>query len=85
MNIDAKELIASFLIPPNGKSPEAIKARILHWVDVANHPERHVLDPSNAYAIAVKRRTARQNARKLIDRHPEVALQIKSERSQEAS
>jgi len=85
MNIDARELITSFLIPPNGKSPQAVKARILHWVDVANHPEKYVPDPNNPYAIAAKRRTARQNARKLIQRHPELAAQLKAERSQEVA
>jgi len=89
MNIDVEQLVNRFLIPPSGSSPSAIKDRIRHWVDVANFPEKHVDDATNRYAVAAMRRSGRQNARKLIQRHPELALEIQKEeqrgKSQEAA
>jgi hypothetical protein len=85
MSTNVEELINNFLTPPKGKSPEDIKARILHWVDIANHPENHVTDSTNQFAVAAKRRTARQNARSLIRKHPTIAAQIKTTDSQEGA
>lgn len=85
MSIDIDNLINSFLTPPKGKSPGAIKDRIQHWIDIANFPEKHVDDPTNRYAVAAIRRSARQNARKLIRRHPELALEIQNEEQRSAS
>ena len=49
--------IEKFLIPTPGKSPQAIKDRILHWVEVANHPEKFT-STQDIHAIAAKRKNA---------------------------
>lgn len=74
-----KEFTDKFLKPPKGDSPEQIEARIRHWVDVANHPEAFVAGDKNPYSISAKRRSALQNLRRLLKRHPDVAKTIMQE------
>jgi hypothetical protein len=68
-----KEFADKFLKAPRGDSPEQIAARIRHWVDVANHPEAFVAGDTSPYAISAKRRSARQNLRRLLQKHPHIA------------
>ena len=74
-----KEFTDKFLNLPKGDSPEQIEARIRHWVDVANHPEAFTNGDTSPYSISAKRRSARQNLRRLLQRHPEVAKTIMQE------
>jgi hypothetical protein len=60
-----QQLIDRFLIPAPGRSPEKIKASILRWVAVANAERSGRL-----------RRLARQNVRRLAQRHPGIAAEI---------
>jgi hypothetical protein len=78
MQQSVQDLIDKFLTPPKGNSPEAIRAKLLYWVERANHPEKHSQDNSK-FAIADVRRKARQNARRIITRYPEVAFQLAKE------
>lgn len=71
-----KEFTEKFLQIPKGDSPEQIEARIRHWVDVVNHPEAFVAEDTSPYAISAKRRSARQNLRRLLQKHPDVAEAI---------
>lgn len=71
--------LETFLEPPPGKSPQQIKARLLHWIELANHPERFSVDKS-AIALAKKRRSARQSLKRLAERHPEIAAALLRER-----
>ena len=68
-----KDFTDKFLKLPKGDSPEQIAARIRHWVDVANTPEAFVEADTSPYAIRAKRRSALQNVRRLLKRHPDVA------------
>lgn len=68
-----KEFADKFLKPQKGDSPEDITARIRHWVDVVNHPEAFVTGDKSPHAISAKRRSGRQNLRRLLKRHPDVA------------
>ena len=54
------------------------KERILHWVEVARHPEDHTTDKS-PHAIAAIRKNARQNVRRLAVRNPKIAAQLMEE------
>ncbi len=78
MHQNVQELINKFLTPSKGHSPEAITERLMHWVERANHPEKYSQDIS-PFAIADLRRKARQNARRIILRHPDVAAKLVSE------
>lgn len=78
------EFLNEFLFPPKGHAPVDIKAKIEHWLEVANHPELFVTD-GNAYEAAYKRRLALNNLRRLIQRHPAIAQQIHEERASSAT
>jgi hypothetical protein len=62
--------IRKHLTPPTGSSPADIKARLFHWIQVANNPETFCEDQS-PYALAAKRRSARQNVVRILKKHPE--------------
>lgn len=74
--------IEKFLIPTPGKSPQAIKDRILHWVEVANHPEKFT-STQDIHAIAAKRKNARQCVKDLAARHPDIIAVLSAERTEE--
>jgi len=73
--------LKAFLAPPPGDSPQDIKARLLHWIAVANEPHKFLTE-NNPHSVAAKRRSARQNLRRLAQRHPEIADQLMKERNQ---
>lgn len=81
MNTAIDTFLNNFLTPPPGSSPKDIKDRLLHWIEIANHPEVGTADPT-PHTIAQRRRKARQNVRRLALRHPAVADQLMLERSQ---
>lgn len=56
---DVQHFIQTFFNSPSGKSPEVLKAKLIHWMTLANDP-----------ASADVRRRARQNAIRLVKRHP---------------
>ena len=70
-----------YLSAPQGSSPEQIVARIRHWIHVANHPEQFVNGDTSRYAISAKRRSARQNLRRLLKSYPAIAEQVMQEDS----
>ena len=80
MQQSVQDLINKFLPNPKGSSPESIQARLLFWIERANHPEKFSDDISK-FAIADVRRKARQNARRLITRHPDLAAKLASEQA----
>ena len=82
MQQSTRVFLQTFLAPPEGKSPQDIKARLLHWIEVANSPEQFTGDPS-AHTLAAKRRSARQNVKRLAERHPEIAAQLMHDRVHE--
>ncbi len=67
-----------FLQPAKGDSPEQIANRIRHWIEVCNRAEEFCQD-SSPYALSAKRRSARQNLRRLVKKHPLIAEQIRRE------
>ena len=76
-NLD--EFIQTFLpSPPKGDSPANIATRIRHWIDVYNHPEKFT-DDHSPYALRAKKRSARQNVRRLAEKHPDIAGRIMAE------
>jgi hypothetical protein len=78
MTVSLDTFFQRFLRPPKGNSSEQIAERIRHWIDVCNHPERYSQD-ANEYAISAKRRTARQNLRRLGRKHPHIVAEIMRE------
>jgi hypothetical protein len=77
------ELLSAFLAPrsgPKGNSPEQVKARIEHWIDVANNPEFFVND-KNPFELTHRRRMARQNLRRLCKKYPMIAELVRRERA----
>lgn len=83
MNHEVEQFFSKFLSSPKGNSPQDIEARVRHWIDAANHPEQYTQDKS-PYAVAARRKSARQNLRKLLVRHPHIAGQIMRETNREA-
>lgn len=67
------DFLRRFLKPPIEKTPQAIKDKLLHWVEVANNPQDYAHDSSDARSVANLRRKARQNIRRIAIRHPEIA------------
>jgi len=65
------EFLSRHLKPAPGRSAQDVRDRILHWIEIANNPS--IVSTNN---IAETRRKARQNIRRLVERHPEVANQI---------
>ena len=77
-----QHLLNTFLKPPSGKSPAAIRERLLYWIEQANHPEKYTKDEDTSkLAIADVRRKARQNVRRIIAEHPVVASSLAKEQS----
>lgn len=72
---DVDAFLSRHVLPPPGKTAEDVKARILRWIDIANDPTLATQDhsPQN---IADLRRKARQNVRRLVQKHPDAAAQI---------
>ena len=73
--VEADLFLQKHLNPPPGKPAPDVTERILHWLAVANNP--NIVAPATSAAnIANVRRKARQNLRRLVLRHPEVAAQV---------
>lgn len=81
MSVDS--FLKAFLAPPPGDSPQDIKTRLLHWVAVANDPEKFIEDQST-HAVAAKRKSARQNLKRLAERHPDIAAELMKAREEGA-
>lgn len=76
--------ISQHLNPPPGRTPQDVKVRLQHWVSVANNPSL-LASETNAKVLANVRRKARQNIRRLVLQHPEVASQIPATEQPEVS
>jgi hypothetical protein len=76
MQTELEKFLQRYLQPPKGNSPEQVAARIRHWIRVANDPTSFVNGDTSSYAISAKRRTARQNIRRLLKNYPQVAEQV---------
>jgi hypothetical protein len=74
-----QSFMEAFLKPPKGNEPEQIAARIRHWTDVANDPASFVDGDKSRPAVSAKRRSALQNLRRVIERHPQSAEQMMRE------
>jgi len=61
--------------PAPGRTAEDAKDRILHWIEVANNPAA-AIPTADSKIIADVRRKARQNVRRLVKKHPDIAAQI---------
>lgn len=79
MDQKLKDFISKFLNPTKGNSPKQIEARIRHWIEVANHPEMFVNGDTSPHSISAKRRSALQNLRRLLKRHPDLAAAMMRE------
>jgi hypothetical protein len=76
--------ISKHLNPPPGRTPQDVKSRLLHWISVANNPSV-LTSETNAKVLANMRRKARQNIRRLVLQHPDVASQIPATEQPEVS
>ena len=79
MDTTVNSFLEKFLRPSGGNSAGAVADRIRFWIGMANRPEDFVKGDPSPYAISAKRRTARQNLRRLLKKHPQVAAQIMRE------
>ena len=78
-----EDFLRAFIAPPNGSTPRDTRAKLEYWIEAATHPEQHTKDnDTSRYAVAAVRRKARQNARRLAERHPDIAQQLMRERQQ---
>ncbi len=71
-----QEFLTKFLNAPKGKTPEAISQRLIFWIERANNPEKYTNGDSSKFAVADVRRKARQNVRRIVTQHPEVAVVV---------
>jgi hypothetical protein len=78
MHEATSKFLSQFLTTPKGNSPQDIEARIRHWIDVYNDPAQYTEDKS-PYAVAAKRKAARQSLRRLLERHSAIGEQIMRE------
>jgi response regulator of citrate/malate metabolism len=78
------QFLKTFLSPPPGDTPKEIKERLLHWIAVTNEPQQFS-NSEDAHAIAATRRSARQNLKRLAQRHPDIATDLMNERKQGAA
>ena len=79
---DVDAFIKKFLRPPksSANSPDDVAARLRYWISVVNRPELFMKeDDPNPYAVSARRRTARQNLRRLLKKYPDVAAQVMRE------
>jgi len=83
-NNPASAFVAKFFKSPKGNSPQQIKAKLQHWIDVANSIEQ-LYPGHNRFEKAALRRNARENARKLAKRHPDIAEEILRESTMASS
>ena len=74
-----QQFIHTFTVPPSGRTPQTLRERFQHWIEVYAHPEQFTKDHS-PHALAAKRKSARQCLRRLAERHPEVAAAFLRER-----
>lgn len=72
-------LLNIFLTPPSGKSPEAIRERLMYWIERANHPERYTYGDTSPLALINVRRKARQNLKRTVEQYPKAAAQYAAE------
>ncbi|HWZ51875.1 MAG TPA: hypothetical protein VNW54_10475 [Granulicella sp.] len=78
--LDVTKLLNSFLTAPKGNSPAEIVVGMLHWADVCNHPELYANDDPHPLAISAKKRSARQNLKRLVDKYPHLVAQAQAQR-----
>ena len=71
--------LGQFITSRLDRSPEAIKGRLLHWVERANNPASYSPDKSPKSIQAIRRK-ALQNVRRTVDRYPAIAAQLSRER-----
>lgn len=74
-----QEFMNKFLTRRQRKAAEAVRERLLFWIQRANSPEHYAGDDAPRFLIAELRRKARQNVRRIISQHPEIAEQIAAE------
>jgi hypothetical protein len=77
-NDQLRAMMQRYLAPPNGDTPQDTKAKMLYWRNVVLNPDKYAAD---AHPLSVKKAesNARQNFRRLVQRHPDLAAQIMSE------
>jgi hypothetical protein len=80
-SVDA--FLKAYLKPPKGNSPQKIRERFLHWVEVTNHPENFTSGDDNPAVLSKKRRSARQCLKRLALRHPDIVEQLLHEHQQQ--
>ena len=68
-NKEVTNFLKAFFKAPKGNTPEAIKARIEHWIAV-------LVTPPDIAHNAHKRKLATQNLRRLCNKYPEIVEQM---------
>jgi hypothetical protein len=63
---------------PQGESPQALLARAKHWLTIAQSPAE-LYPNANEYELRCRSRQARQNARRLLQKHPELIPMLERE------
>lgn len=79
-----QDFLTKYIAAPKGKKPDAIRERLLHWIDRANNPEKNTNGDPSKFAVADVRRKARQNVRRIVCQHPGVAAQVAAQLNHEA-
>ena len=74
MSVEVEELIATYLNSPKDDSA-GIAANIVKWFAIANDPAKFYPD-AGLYELRSRRRCARQNTRRLLVKHPELAPMV---------
>jgi hypothetical protein len=72
---EVDRFIAKHVHPTPGKSIQNVHSRLQHWIEVANNPPQFT-SSLDAKDLSKVRSHARQNIRRLVLRHPNIAAQL---------
>ena len=70
-----EQFLEKYLTAPKGTSHHNFVEKIAHWISVCNHPEQFY-PKADPFELRVRRRNARQNIRRLLNKHPELISSV---------
>ena len=75
---DAIEKFLTDFLTPQSTTQQPLIDRARHWLAVAKSPETYHPD-ADLFELAHRRRNARQNLRRLLNKHPELIAALQTE------
>ena len=76
MNVEINRFLSQFLTTPKGTSKQPVIDRARHWVAVLQSPAEFY-PQADEYELRHRYRQAKQNLRRLLNRHPELLTMLR--------